>query len=430
MPSFPSLAQQRRQEGAGWVKTHRRTTGQSDHFTQTQDNFRIHTPVLGHRHSASALGHISKKSHNPVGVLRTPYILPLHLLDQSPLPTLPPINPMLMLLLALLLPAAVAGCSREEVDRPLILAKIKAHFLETLGPVPQSGRSQVGQRKGLHRRHASGTPAAGRWAEEDTSQVIVFPSTDVPCGPPEPDELPEEEGLFTYIFKPSAHTLSRVITSAQLWFYTGPVTMESSSPSEAASNSSRPKAEVLKLSEQGRIPVATTAVPAQEGWTVFHFGASFFPYIAQIFVLFIHCPGCPCVANAEKIPFLVISTKSKVRDRARRSSLPLLRGDPSFLQLLSSDATVHANCHRASINISFEELGWDKWIVHPSSFLFHYCHGSCPDTTFTHRPNFQLCCAALPGTMHPLRVRTTSDGGFSFKYETVPNIITQDCACI
>ncbi|KAJ7346025.1 hypothetical protein JRQ81_001975 [Phrynocephalus forsythii] len=353
------------------------------------------------------------------------------MLDQSSLCTLLHINSMQILLLLLLLPAAGAGCSREEADRHLILAKIKAHFLETLGPVPQSGKSQVGQRKGLHRRHVSGASAVQRWEEEDTSQVIAFPSTDVPCEPPEPDDLPEEEGLFTYIFKPSRHSLSRVITSAQLWFYTGPVTMESNgSLLETASNSSRPKAEVLKLSEEGRIPVATTAVPAPDGWTVFHFGASFFPYIAQIFVLLIRCPGCPCVADAEKIPFLVISTKSKVRERARRSSLPLLRGDPSFLQLLSSDAAVHANCHRASINISFEELGWDKWIVHPSSFQFHYCHGSCPDTSFTHRPNFQLCCAALPGTMHSLRVRTTSDGGFSFKYETVPNILTQDCACI
>ncbi|XP_009871637.1 PREDICTED: LOW QUALITY PROTEIN: inhibin alpha chain, partial [Apaloderma vittatum] len=53
---------------------------------------------------------------------------------------------------------------------------------------------------------------------EDTSQVILFPSTDVPCEPTQPDKLLEEEGIFTYLFQPSAHTLSRVVTSAQLWF--------------------------------------------------------------------------------------------------------------------------------------------------------------------------------------------------------------------
>ncbi|XP_061468983.1 inhibin alpha chain [Rhineura floridana] len=345
------------------------------------------------------------------------------MLDQSSLCTLPLISSMLILLLA---PAAVAGCSRGEVDRHFILAKVKAHFLESLGPAPQGERIQVG-RRGLHRRHASGTSVAQRWEEEGTSQVIAFPSRDLPCGPPQSDELPEDAGVFTYIFQSSTHTLSRVVTSAQLWFYTGPVTVQSSSPLEAADNDSMPEVEILKLSEQGRVPVATMAVPAPEEWTVFHFGTSFLPYIAQkIFVLFIRCPGCPCVADAEKIPFLVAITKPKGRDRARRSSVPWT---PAAFNLRNQPS--NANCHRASLNISFEELGWDKWIVYPSSFVFHYCHGSCSDAhMFTHKPNFQMCCAALPGTMRSLWVRTTSDGGYSFKYETLPNILTQDCACM
>lgn len=262
--------------------------------------------------------------------------------------------------------------------------------------------------------------------------TISLSFTGVSCGPPQPDELPEDAGVFTYIFQPSSHILNRIVTSAQLWFYTGSVTVHSSSPSEAATNNSVPEAEVLKLTEQGQIPVATMAVPAAEGWTVFHFGSSFLPYISQkIFVLFVRCPACPCVADEEKIPFLVAITKPKGRDRARRSSVPWSPAALSLLQHPSNDATVHANCHRASLNISFEELSWDKWIVHPSSFVFHYCHGSCVSAhTLTHKPNFQLCCAPLPGTMHSLRVRTTSDGGYSFKYETVPNILTQDCACI
>ncbi|XP_063148651.1 inhibin alpha chain [Candoia aspera] len=358
------------------------------------------------------------------------HIVPLHMLDQRSLHILPMINSMLILQLFLLAPSAVAGCSRDEVDRHLILARIKAHFLESLGPVPKSESVQVG-RRGLHRRHALGTAATHNWEEEDASQVIAFPSKDVPCEPPQPDELPEDEGVFTYIFQPSIHILSRVVTSAQLWFYTSPVIVQNSH-SEAASNSSTPEAEILTLSEEGRVPLATMAVPAPEGWTVFHFRTSFFPYLAQnIFVLFIHCPGCPCVADAEKMPFLVAITKPKGRDRARRSSVPWSPAALNLLQRPSDDAAVHANCHRASLNISFEELGWDKWIVHPSSFVFHYCHGNCSDShTLTHNPNFQLCCAALPGTMHSLRVRTTSDGGYSFKYETVPNILTQDCACI
>ncbi|XP_034982471.1 inhibin alpha chain [Zootoca vivipara] len=347
------------------------------------------------------------------------------MLDQSSLCTRTLISSMLVLLLA---PGAVAGCSSGEVDRQLILEKVRAHFLESLGPAFQGERVQVG-RRGIRRRHASDTPAAQRWEEEDTSQVITFPSRDVPCGPPQPDELPEDAGVFTYIFQSSAHTLSRVVTSAQLWFYTGPVTIQSSNlSSAAASNGSEPQVEILKLSDQGRVPVATMAVPAPEGWTVFHFGDSFLPYVSQkIFVLFVRCPGCPCLADAEKIPFLVTATKPRGRDRARRSSV--VPGTPAAFKLLNEPSG--GDCHRASVNISFEELGWDKWIVHPSSFIFHYCHGTCSDAQmFTHKPNLQMCCAALPGTMRSLRVRTTSDGGYSFKYETLPNILTQDCACM
>ncbi|XP_077176949.1 inhibin alpha chain [Paroedura picta] len=347
------------------------------------------------------------------------------MLDQSVWHLLPLLSSMLTLLLALLSPAAVAGCSDGEVNRQLILAKVKAHFLEFLGPAPQANRAEVRQR-GLHRRHAS---TAHSWEEKDTSQVIIFPSTDVPCEPPQPDELPEDSGVFTYFFQPSPHALSRVVTSAQLWFYTGPVKVQSSPLSEEASNSSTPGAEILKLSEEGRVPVATLAVPAPESWTVFHFSNSFLPYFSQkIFVLLIRCPGCPCMADAEKMPFLVAATQPKSRDRAPRSLLLRPSAAINLLQGPSDDATAHANCHRASINITFQELNWSHWIVHPTSFEFHYCYGSCSDA-YTIKSNVQLCCAALVSTIRPLRVRTTTDGGYSFQYDSLP-LLTQDCVCL
>uniref|UniRef100_A0ACB8G246 Uncharacterized protein n=2 Tax=Sphaerodactylus townsendi TaxID=933632 RepID=A0ACB8G246_9SAUR len=332
---------------------------------------------------------------------------------------------MLTLLLALLSPPAVAGCSESEVDRQLILAKVKAHFLEFLGPAPQASGVQVGLR-GLHRRHAS---TARSWEEKDTSQVIIFPSTGVPCEPPQSDDLPDDSGVFTYFFQPSPHALSRLVTSAQLWFYTGPVKVHSSSLSDEASNSSTPGAEILKLSKEGRVPVDTMAVPASEGWTVFHFSNSFLPYFDQkIFMLLICCPGCPCMADAEKMPFLVATTKPKSRDRAPRSLVLRPSAALNLLQRPSDDAAAHANCHRASVNITFEELNWSHWIVHPSSFEFHYCYGSCSDT-YPNKSNIQLCCAALVSTIKSLRVRTTTDGGYSFQYDSLP-LLTQDCVCL
>ncbi|XP_070813269.1 inhibin alpha chain [Pituophis catenifer annectens] len=344
-------------------------------------------------------------------------------MDQSFLHIWTRMNFMLILQLILLGSAAVAGCNRDA-DRPFILAKIKEHFLDFLGPVPQNEKIQGGQR-GLHRRHTLDTEVTRSLEEEDLSQVIAFPTQEISCEPLQPDALPEDEGVFTHIFQPSIHILSREVTSAQLWFYTGPVIVQNSPLEAASSNNSFP--EILTLSEEGQVPLATMAMPAPEGWTVFHFRRSFFHYLSQnVFVLFIRCLGCPCVADAEKMPFLVATTKPKTPDRDRRS---LKENFLANLTLFQHNAMPHDNCHRTSINITFEELGWDNWIVHPSSFMFYYCHGNCSGIQ-TLIPNSQDCCAALPGTMQSLRVRTTSDGGYSFKYETVPNIITQDCVCI
>ncbi|OPJ79954.1 inhibin alpha chain [Patagioenas fasciata monilis] len=272
---------------------------------------------------------------------------------------------LLHLLPAMLPTAALASCTGAGADRQLILAKVRARVLEHLSPPLLQEKPQKEARR-VHRRDVLKNDEVEPEELEDTSQVILFPSTDVPCEPTQPDKLLEEEGIFTYLFQPSAHTLSRAVTSAQLWFYTGP---------SATHNHSAPN--VLTLSLQGRVPVAATTVQTPEHWTVFHFAPALLPQLSQpLFVLLVHCPGCPCLAEGDKMPFLVRP---------------------------SEDLAAHTNCRRASLNISFEELGWDKWI---------------------------LCCAALPGTMRSLRVRTTSDGGYSFKYETVPNILAQDCTCV
>lgn len=81
---------------------------------------------------------------------------------------------MLILQLILLGSAAVAGCKRDA-DRPFILAKIKEHFLDFLGPVPQNEKIQGGQR-GLHRRHTLDTEVTRSLEEEGISQVIAFPT--------------------------------------------------------------------------------------------------------------------------------------------------------------------------------------------------------------------------------------------------------------
>lgn len=260
-----------------------------------------------------------------------------------------------------------------------------------------------------------------------------------------------EEGLFTYMFRPSQHTRSRQVTSAQLWFHTG-----LDRQATASSNSSGPLLGLLALSSRGPMAVPISLGQAPPHWAVLHMAASALPLLTHpVLVLLLRCPLCSCSARPETTPFLVAHTRAKPAsrgERARRSTPPLSwPWSPAALRLLQrppEEPAAHAHCHRAALNISFQELGWDQWIVHPPSFIFHYCHGGCglptqsdsplpvpgvpptPVQPLSLVPGAQPCCAALPGTMRPLRVRTTSDGGYSFKYETVPNLLTQHCACI
>ncbi|XP_037380022.1 inhibin alpha chain [Talpa occidentalis] len=360
-----------------------------------------------------------------------------------------------LLLLLLLAPHGGHGCQEPELDRELVLAKVRALFLDALGP---PAVTQEGGDPGIRiRRHAVGAFVRRRGSEpleEDVSQAILFPVTGASCeDEPAAGKLAREaeEGLFTYVFRPSQHTRSRQVTSAQLWFHTGLNRQDT-----AASNSSGPLLDLLVLSSGAPVAVPMTLGQGPPRWAVLHLAASALPLLSHpVLVLLLRCPLCSCSARPEAIPFLVAHTRARPPsggERARRSAPPLSwPWSPSALRLLQrppEELAAHANCHRAALNISFQELGWDRWIVHPPSFIFHYCHGGCglptppdlplpgpgvaptPVQRLSLVPGALPCCAALPGTMRPLRVRTTSDGGYSFKYETVPNLLTQHCACI
>ncbi|KAM6177648.1 inhibin alpha chain [Rhynchocyon petersi] len=363
-----------------------------------------------------------------------------------------------LLFLFLLVLQGVHGCHGPEVDRELVLAKVRALFLDALGPPAVTGEVGDPGIRRLPRRHAAGgfdRRASKPKTEEDddVSQAILFPTTGSTCeDEPAVGELDQEstEGLFTYMFRPSRHTRSRQVTSAQLWFHTG---LDRQVPE--ASNSTGPLLGLLALSSGGPMTVPISLGQAPPHWAVLHLSPSVLPLFTHpVLVLLLRCPLCSCSAQPETTPFLVARTRAGSPSggkRAPRSTPPLWPWSPAALRLLQrppEETAAYTSCHRASLNISFQELGWDRWIVHPPSFIFYYCHGDCgPPTTSdlpllnpelastsaqptSLLPGAQPCCAALPGTMRSLRVRTTSDGGYSFKYEMVSNLLTQHCACI
>ncbi|XP_036610326.1 inhibin alpha chain [Trichosurus vulpecula] len=365
----------------------------------------------------------------------------------QPLAMLPLLLPLQLLLLMVM--KGGHGCQGPELDRELVLAKVRALVLDALGPpnASKDGGKPVAQR--LTRRHAHTGGSTRRSMEnedEDLSQVILFPTTGPGCE--DEPEARAAEGLFTYTFRPSLHTRSRQVTAAQLWFHTG-----LDKVGAEVHNDSGPMVTLLAMSSGGPMAVPILLGPAPPHWAVLHLAAPAFTLLTRpLLVLLLRCPNCPCPAQLDATPFLVAHTRARppsVGERARRSPLPPpWPWSPAALRLLqrpSEDPAAHADCHRAALNISFQELGWDQWIVHPPSFIFHYCHGGCglvpspvlspgaaltPSQPLPLGPGSRPCCAAMPSTMRPLRVRTTSDGGYSFKYEIVPNLLTQHCACI
>ncbi|XP_038605783.1 inhibin alpha chain [Tachyglossus aculeatus] len=316
------------------------------------------------------------------------------------------------------------GCPGPQRDRELVLAKARTLLLDGLDVTVSAAGKDQARTPTRSRRHE---PQRREGPGEDWSQVILFPAPGMDCRrEPGPSVLP------SYVFRPSARTRRLRPTAAELWFYTGP----------PAANASVPSASLLTPSPAGDPePVLTSPGPAGRDWAVLRLAAPSLSLLSRpVLVLLLRCPACPCPSGPDTWPFLAAHTRARgpseagPGERARRSPHP--RGPPERLQLRPEEPAGHPRCRRASLNISFEELGWDRWIVHPASFLFHYCQGDCGaepgpgPAPLPRPPGVRACCAALPGTMRPLRVRTTSDGGDSFQYETVPNVLAQHCACL
>lgn len=234
------------------------------------------------------------------------------------------------------------------------------------------------------------------------------------------------ESHFTYHFQPSMNNQESQVTSAHFWFYAG---------EEAAVNSS---AELLIITWEQQLLQAAQAPSAtsSDGWTTYHLDHSLLPSVAEgAFLLQVRCPTCQChTSEPDKMPFLHLHAQPRGPARSPRHAPVTIPWSPSAVDLLqrpSQERPQPSDCRREAIQISFEELGWENWIVHPKLLTFFYCHGNCSalDRTTT-RLGITQCCAPVPGSMRSLRITTTSDGGYSFKYETLPNIMPEDCACI
>lgn len=217
-----------------------------------------------------------------------------------------------------------------------------------------------------------------------------------------------------------------VATSAHFWFYVG----------EGVSDNSSAPLFILTAAQQLLQAAEAPSKKSSDGWTTYHLDQNLLSSVAKgPFLLQVRCLTCHChPSESDKMPFLHVHAQPRGPVRSPRHAPVTIPWSPTAIDLLqrpSLDRPHYSDCHRAEIEISFEELGWDNWIVHPKVLTFYYCHGNCSawDRTTT-MLGITQCCAPVPGTMKSLRITTTSDGGYSFKYEILPNIIPEECTCI
>lgn len=225
---------------------------------------------------------------------------------------------------------------------------------------------------------------------------------------------------FTLHFQPSVSLRRVTITSARLWFFSG-----------EGVNSSSPL--LILSSEQQHLLAPTES--SSDGWSAYGLDRSSLTSAAEGPFLLRICGRRRCGTNdPDKTPFFHIHVKPRGPVRAPRNAAPTIPWSPSAVYVLqrpSEQRPQRDDCRREEIQISFEELGWDNWVVHPKALTFYFCHGNCSAQDGTAASlGIPQCCAPVPGTMRSLGITTTSDGGYSFKHETLPNIMPEECTCI
>ncbi|XP_056286839.1 inhibin alpha chain [Pseudoliparis swirei] len=333
------------------------------------------------------------------------------------------------------IPILIQACRGEELSREVVLSWFRERVLEGLGLEEPPLTTAPGPDRDIAQPEARQAPrgppsrtSRTAWVNrqtspaQDTSQIILFPGSDSSCAPSAPGETTNNH--FTYYFQPSTNNLEMLVTSAHFWFYAG----------EGANSS----AQLFILNAAQRLLRAAEAAPttSADGWSTYELDRNPLASVARgPFLLQVRCPACQCHRDEpDKTPFLHLRAQPRGPVRSPRHAPGTFPWSPSAVDLLqrpSQERPEHSDCIRTKIEISFEELGWGNWIVHPRLLTFYYCRGNCSagDRTAT-MLGITQCCAPVPGTMKSLRVTTTSDGGYSFKYETLPNIIPEECTCI
>lgn len=129
-------------------------------------------------------------------------------------------------------------------------------------------------------------------------------------------------------------------------------------------------------------------------------------------------------------PFVVITTKTRLRKRSRRHAYNCEDGI--------------RQCCKQSLYVDFHELGWNDWIIFPKGYTANYCMGECvqlrtPDVlAYFHShvleeyriknpyASITPCCA--PTKLSSISLIYFDQGGHIIKAD-LPKMVVDECGC-
>ncbi|KAL7290101.1 growth/differentiation factor 8-like [Trichogramma pretiosum] len=183
-----------------------------------------------------------------------------------------------------------------------------------------------------------------------------------------------------------------------------------------------------------------------EGWTSIDVGFAVKKWAEKGLLthsLSIACSTCtnpehglaPVSLEARTKPFIVIQTEpAPQRNRPKRES--------------NCQADTK-ECCREELFISFEDIGWNDWILYPRGYHAYFCKGSCNTAfslsisgsqyndvirrllskvkTFHRRNEIVPCCS--PTQLSPLQLLYVESNN-SIAHKTLPNMVVEACGCM
>ncbi|GFT10152.1 inhibin beta E chain [Nephila pilipes] len=151
--------------------------------------------------------------------------------------------------------------------------------------------------------------------------------------------------------------------------------------------------------------------PKKEGWTRFYVS----PLIErlstnQLDLEVYSSSDIPIKLERNNNPFLIAYSDSKQK-RSKRSAV--VCGEKI------------SSCCVKKMYISFNDFGWDKWILYPDGFYASTCVGSCSDSANNKYPNATRC---RPNAYKPFRISYINEEN-SVSLSRIDDVTISECAC-